>query len=321
MPGRILSVQSCRCDASRALQEPLRIETVSLADHKARNLFYFRDAHAACPKGFSATSLARHTLIATVPQRSYCKEGATFQRPCPSRFYGNHSGLGTATCSGPCPAGRACVAQTIQPVPCALGTYAPAGQDSCKGCPKGWHAAREASSACMRCLPGRVAADRAAECKKCTPGLYSNVERTECLSCPPGFFASDDGATNCTRCAAGFETKTDGSRTCTKVEPSKNVTFKSVKWIEPLAKIGLEWIERPPLHKVHQDARKFTGHDCRQCDFARAKMKSERPHQQSALWPQVLLHDHRGECGGKERGLCHQRFRKDSLSFTGMLRG
>eukprot|EP00949_MAST-11_sp_MAST-11-sp1_P001990 g1990.t1 len=101
----------------------------------------------------------------------------------------------------------------------------------------------------MQPCPSRFYADRAQECKKCTPGMYSNAERTECLFCPPGFFASDDGAANCTRCAAGFETENEGSRACTKVKPSKNVSVKSVKWIEPFAEIGLEWIERPPLHK------------------------------------------------------------------------
>eukprot|EP00949_MAST-11_sp_MAST-11-sp1_P005350 g5350.t1 len=240
-------------------------------------MYGFNATHCAeCPAGrfsaiLGAPSLSNCSLCSN---GSYCEEGAIFERPCPPTVYGNVSGLGTKNCSGPCPSGYACVAQTLQPIKCSFGTYSDPAQSACVGCPKGWHAPTIASAKCSRCQPGRISADRAASCQVCTPGLYSNLSRTSCDACPRGYFSNKEGSTNCTQCGTGQGTLTEGSRSCIKAEPSKNITILRVEQEAPFASVRVEWVETADV--ITRSVRLFEGSQEADDMPSKASMQQEK---------------------------------------------
>ena len=116
--------------------------------------------------------------------------------PFDGRF-GNASGATTASCTGPCTAGYACVAGSTDAAAavCPQGRYSLSGAASCSDCPPGLYGAETGmvSPACSgNCSGGYycIAASRNATAAACPAGLYSTGGVATCSPCPPGRFGN-----------------------------------------------------------------------------------------------------------------------------------
>lgn len=112
---------------------------------------------------------------------TYCLPGSVIGAVCPAGTFGNASGLGTATCSGPCPRGHFCAAGTTSPTstPCPGGRFGAVeglGLDSCSGeCTAGYY-----------CPPGSTSRTQA----PCTGSAwYCSAASSAPLSVPAGFYS------------------------------------------------------------------------------------------------------------------------------------
>ena len=152
---------------------------------------------------------------------------------CPERYYGDATNLETARCSGICPFGFHCAERTVNPTPCAEGTYMPllgasraedclkcprgqyqsgTGQANCTVCPTGTYSANIGSSKCEDCEPGGFCevVDGSMVRQVCPAGRYNPETRStsieSCLLCPAGTSGSKTGADSietCEPCRAG----------------------------------------------------------------------------------------------------------------------
>jgi hypothetical protein len=101
-------------------------------------------------------------------------------------------------------------------VPCALGSYAAAAnQTECNLCPAG-SGSNALRTACVLCAAGYSAAEDGDDCTICNIGTYATgTNNTECTACAVGKYAATRGASTCVNCLAGTIAAEEGSATCT----------------------------------------------------------------------------------------------------------
>ena len=164
-----------------------------------------------------------HTTTALLPQDSTSSD---FPYPCAPGIIGRTLDVSAQSgpqCSGLCPPGHFCPANTSQPrlcpkghfcaeaspaaSPCTAGTWSNVtglkAEHECNACPAG-HACALASTAPMACVPGSFGAQpKQATCELCRGGKYaSTAGKTACEECIPGYLCVE-GSSAPQPCPAG----------------------------------------------------------------------------------------------------------------------
>ena len=121
----------------------------------------------ACPPGEFATPGSVSCGLCDLGY--FCPTNATVERFACSPGYFSDS-LGTIECEI-CHAGSACPRTDDSPMPCALGTFALAGQTSCTLCPVG-QACNSTDAAPLACPSGWFSAEGVAPCTPCPVGYF-----------------------------------------------------------------------------------------------------------------------------------------------------
>ena len=213
----------------------------------------YLDSCSDCPSGKicgSGSGGNSSTGISDCPEGFYCPGGSskrvnsnslTFNDgriPCPSGTYNDVTGLSSYSECKPCPPGKYCDEQTVNPEDCVPGFYCPQGTNSSSTfpCPAGTfnninNAYRVEN--CTACSAGAYCPLEIDQNKvptpstaptNCNPGFYnSNTgESTEnaCLPCPSGYECPNEGTTEPTICLPGFYSKwsISGTSSCSPCE-------------------------------------------------------------------------------------------------------
>ena len=124
-------------------------------------------------------------IIACEPG-SYCLSDG-IRRMCPGGRYGSSSGLSSALCTGPCPAGYYCPQGSSAPTMHSCGdhsVYCPVGSDAPFPVLPGWYAA------------GGLTANTSTTERKCEPGSYCSGDGVVRL-CPSGRYGGSFGLVSC----------------------------------------------------------------------------------------------------------------------------
>jgi hypothetical protein len=124
---------------------------------------------------------------------------------CTSCSEGMYSGAGAVQCNS-CAAGHYCpmvvnevlwgigagiTTRLTEQIPCAAGTFSPAGATTCTPCAAGRFSAAGAAQ-CTLCSAGTYSSGPgAATCTPCSAGHYSAAGAASCTPSAPGYFTSD----------------------------------------------------------------------------------------------------------------------------------
>lgn len=102
----------------------------------------------------------------------------------------------------PCSLDR-CSNQTVRPVRCLPGEYAPAGQTNCSLCTKGFHCPDVPLASPLPCFNGTYTdKEGQVECKLCTAGNFCPFASQREQPCENGTY-SKSGSSVCTECPSG----------------------------------------------------------------------------------------------------------------------
>jgi hypothetical protein len=137
------------------------------------------------------------------PVGRYCPAGSLQPLLCPNGTYGGSVGLGTSSCSGPCPGGYTCGDGTVNSTssPCPPGRYSGDGEGkpSCTGdCAPGFYCPGASTSPTqVRCPAGTVADGGpygSAACGgPCPAGFLCPLAALKPVPCPPGRLCNAPG--------------------------------------------------------------------------------------------------------------------------------
>ncbi len=187
-----------------------------------------------CAPGFFCTSGSTNNTPSVCPAGQYSMAGAGQCSDCSSGQYGSTPGLQTPDCTGPCTAGYACPAGSVNATVtlCPAGTYSTVGSSVCTPCVAGLYGdtpglplaactgpcpagrfgsvsgltSATCTGACdagYACTPGSISATQTA----CPMGRYSLGSAGECTVCPGGTFGVNSAlrTADCTGlCTAGY---------------------------------------------------------------------------------------------------------------------
>ena len=89
---------------------------------------------------------------------------------------------------------------------CPAGTFAPAGSDKCKACPKGAYCPTAGLETYTLCANGTYSdTENQLECKLCDAGFRCpSIGMEAPLVCPNGTYSNITGALDCILCPAGY---------------------------------------------------------------------------------------------------------------------
>ena len=192
---------------------------------------------ALCPAGHVCGASATVTPV-PCERGSYCREGSSAARPCPSGSFGNMTGLISADACHVCPVGSACGIGATAPVACTPGTFSDnSSSAACTVCPELTYQPSTGSTGCLDCgegyhcppgssaripascnegtyLPkGRAFADQG-DCEQCPIGRWCVGGRSKPKMCGVGSFASIQGAVGCSDCEPGSFQEERGATRC-----------------------------------------------------------------------------------------------------------
>ena len=191
---------------------------------------------ALCTAGHVCGASATVTPV-PCERGSYCREGSSAARPCPSGSFGNMTGLISADACHVCPVGSACGIGATVPAACTPGTFSDKSSSAaCIVCPEMTYQPSAGSTGCLDCgegyhcppgssarvpascnegtyLPkGRGFADQG-DCEQCPIGHWCVGGRSEPKTCGVGSFASIQGVAGCSDCEPGsFQDERGGTR-------------------------------------------------------------------------------------------------------------
>lgn len=124
------------------------------------------------------------------PEGTYCQEGVSIA--CPAGTYGDAPGLSSPICSGPCPAGRYCLAGTYLP---STSTSIAAADDVGLACPAGRFGVEGMGDAMCAgpCPAGYYCPAGSVSGLACGSGYYCPEGSGERLNVTDGWFATGGG--------------------------------------------------------------------------------------------------------------------------------
>ncbi|XP_061297102.1 neurogenic locus notch homolog protein 4-like [Pezoporus flaviventris] len=187
-----------------------------------------------CPQGQAAVP---DTSANACPRGYYCPQGDT-GKPCPNGTYGEQMGLSSVAECLPCPMGKYCYRDGIEPpgipnptgdcppgyhcppgtgfpfsFPCMPGFFwdnsSTEGEDPCTPCPPGYYCDSPAMPEPKACPAGFYCVEGSSKPEACPEGTYSGKKGlsgpSKCSPCTRGFYCAAPGQTGPSGpCEAGF---------------------------------------------------------------------------------------------------------------------
>ncbi|KAM9519557.1 uncharacterized protein ACIB01_017296 [Guaruba guarouba] len=201
-----LQAACCSQDQGSASCSPCLVGHYCAGEHTSWEVMLLAmvcPAGLLCPQG---QAVVPDTTANACPRGYYCPQGDA-GKPCPNGTYGEQMGLSSVAECLPCPMGKYCYRDGIEPP----GIPYPTGD-----CPPGYH-----------CPPGTGFPFSF----PCMPGFFWDNSSTEgedpCTPCPPGYYCDSPAMPEPKACPAGFYC-VEGS---SKPEPCPEGTYSSKKWL------------------------------------------------------------------------------------------
>ena len=158
--------------------------------------------------------LGRWVLTDGRGAKSALSQGATssdFPYPCSPGIVGSTFDVSAQSgpqCSGLCPPGDFCPANTSQPRLCPMGHFCAEASPAASPCTVGtWSnvTGLKAESECNNCPAGHACALASAMPTACLPGSFgAQPKQVTCELCPGGKYTSTSGNTACDECTRGY---------------------------------------------------------------------------------------------------------------------